>query len=89
MKHRTRAFWPTRIILAIGFIATALAVLAASARMDLEPFLGPDYPDVLGLPSNVLLAVSGVALAVIGLVWMLSIFRGPRDEPSAWRYRDR
>jgi hypothetical protein len=55
----------------------------------MAPCIGCDNPDVLGLPSNVLLAVSGVALAVLGLAWMLRIFfRGRRDAPRAWRYRD-
>jgi hypothetical protein len=25
---------------------------------------------------------------VVGLVWMIRIMRGPKDEPPPWRYRD-
>ena len=86
MTHRTRAFWSTRIVLAVGVVATAIAVLGAPALM--APCFGCDNPAVLGLPSNVLLGVSAIALSVFGLVWMVSVVRGPRDDPPAWRYRD-
>ena len=35
------------------------------------------------------LAVLAAATAVIGLIWTIRIFRGPRDEPPRWRYRNR
>ena len=79
MKHRTRAYWPTRILLAVGFTVTAIELalpLMAPAGFSLSP-----------VGSAVLLA--GVALALVGLAWMLRIFRGPSDEPPAWRYRER
>jgi hypothetical protein len=31
----------------------------------------------------------GTTAALTGLAWMIRIFRGPRDEPAPWRYRDR
>lgn len=34
------------------------------------------------------LVVAGV-LWLIGVIWMVRIFRGPRDEAARWRYRDR
>ncbi len=88
MKHRTLRYWPTRIMLAVGVIATAAVVLGAKAADRAVLRLRP-LPDVLGLPSTVWLAISSIALAVVGLVWMVRIFRGPRDEPPDWRYRDR
>jgi hypothetical protein len=84
MKHRTPAYWSMRIMLVAGFLATAAVVLGARGLT--EPCFGCDYPDVLGLPSNVVEAAVGLVLAVSGLVWMLRIFRGPRDEPRGWRY---
>lgn len=91
MNHRTRAYWPTRILLAVGFVATAIAVLAAPGL--LEPCFGCTNEPVLGIVparvATVVLVVSGIVVAVFGLVWMVRIFRGPRDEPSDWRYRDR
>jgi hypothetical protein len=90
MKHRTDAYWPTRFMLAAGVIATALVVLAAGVAVAWsQDCFSCDYPAVLGLPSGVLLPAIGVALALFGLVWMIRIFRGPRDEPPAWRHRDR
>jgi len=91
MKHRTSAYWPTRITLAVGLIATAAVVLVARSLIYPELCFGCDYQNVLGLPSNVLVAALAVALALFGLVWMLRIFfRGRRnDESHAWRYRDR
>jgi hypothetical protein len=30
----------------------------------------------------------GLVAAGAGLVWMIRVFRGPRDEPPSWRARD-
>jgi len=89
MKHRTFFYGLTRLMLAVGIVATAAVLLLARAQM--QACFGCDYPDVLGLPANVVGAGLGVALALVGLVWMLRIFfRGRRgDQPPAWRYRDR
>ena len=35
------------------------------------------------------MALAVLVVIVVGLVWMIRIFRGPRDEPPPWRYRDR
>lgn len=89
VKHRTTAYWPTRIALAAGFLATVAAVLHAGALL-MGPCFGCDRMAVLGLPSNAVEAALSVGLAVVGLVWMLRIFfQGRRDDPPAWRYRDR
>jgi hypothetical protein len=87
MSHGTRAYWPTRIILAIGVIATAVAALGVNVLLTNRCF-SCAYPNVLGVPADVLMPVLGFVLAVVGLVWMVRIFRGPRDEPPDWRYRD-
>jgi hypothetical protein len=88
MNHRTPAYWPTRILLAIGFIATVI-VLAFPL---IPPPHGPMFdarPDILGLPRGVVVGLVGAVPALVGFAWMLRIFRGPRDEPPAWRHRDR
>lgn len=86
MKHRTPAYWPTRIMLVAAFLSpVAVALLWLSAPQPVGP---PMYDDRVGWDGSVLIAV-GVALWLIGVVWMLRIFRDPRDEPPAWRYRDR
>ena len=81
MKHRTPAYWPTRIMLAVGIAAVLLAgvmILSEPASM-LDGSRMVENPFVL----------AAFLVMVVGLVWMLRIFRGPRDEPPAWRHRDR
>lgn len=87
MKNRTPEYWPTRVLLALGFIAMVIAL-----PLSLEGVTEPAWvawPAVLGLPAPLVVVLVGVALGVVGFVWMLRIFRGPRDEPPVWRYRDR
>jgi hypothetical protein len=86
--HRTRAYWPTRILFLVGMLG-AVAVLALAIGSLSTPCFSCDDPAILGVPSDVLLPAVAVTLAVVGLVWLVRIVRGPRDEPPAWRYRDR
>ena len=91
MRNRTRAYWPTRILLAVGILATVFAVgfaLLIATQFSRGPLTMGGPLDILGLPFNVVVAFAFAGIAVIGLVWMLRIFRGPRDEPPRWRYRD-
>ena len=82
MEHRTPAYWPTRIMLAVGIAA----VLLAGVTLLMEPtFIGGDGTRLVENP----IVLAAFAVMVIGLVWMLRIFRGPRDQPPDWRYRDR
>jgi hypothetical protein len=83
-------YWPTRILLAVAIIATAIAVAFAlwSALWAPPTFSGGGLI-WWEVPNNVVLVVLAAAIAVIGLIWTIRIFRGPRDEPPAWRYRDR
>ncbi len=84
------AYWPTRIMLAVAIIATGIVVAFAlwSAFWAPPTFTGGG-PSVWGLPNNVVIIVLAATIAVIGLVWVIRIFRGPRDEPPSWRHRDR
>ena len=86
--HRTPAYWPTRILLAVGFIATVIALAATPYLMTQGPIFRP-RPDVLGLPADVALRLAGLVPVLVGFAWMVRIFRGSRDEPPLWRYRDR
>jgi hypothetical protein len=79
--RRTAAYWPTRILLATGIVAVAADIVWALPAVLAPPLFGPP-PDVLG-------PAVGMALGLVGLVWMVRIYRGPRDEPAPWRYRDR
>jgi drug/metabolite transporter (DMT)-like permease len=87
MDDRTPAYWPTRIRLAVGLVATVIA-LALSLALLTEPSFDRG-PDILGLPGNLVVGLVGAVGALAGFAWMLRIFRGPRDEPPAWRHRDR
>jgi hypothetical protein len=40
-------------------------------------------------PTQILLAIGIASVAVIGLAWMIRIFRGIPDEPPPWRHRAR
>lgn len=91
MKHRTFFYWPTRIVLVVGIVATAEVVLLAGAVLDLgplaQPCFGCEQPHVLGQPADVIQAAVEVGLAVVGLVWMIRISRGLREGgPPLWRY---
>ncbi len=87
MKNRTPEYWQTRFLLAVGFIATVIALpLSLEALTELA---WVSWPAVLGLPAPLVVVLIGVALGLVGFVWMLRIFRGPRYEPPVWRYRDR
>ena len=88
MKNRTPDYWPTRVLLVVGFIPTVLALTLSLEVLTQEPmFRSP--PDVLGVPAGIVIILVGLALGVVGFAWMLRIFRGPRDEPPVWRYRRR
>lgn len=88
MKDRAPAYWPTRILLAVGFLATVIALVFSFALLTEEPMFDTRLP-VLGLPANVVCAVAGLVPVLFGFGWLVRIFRGPRDEPPAWRHRDR
>jgi hypothetical protein len=84
--NRTPAYWPTRILLAVGVIATMFVVGLTLIVAEQPSF---PRPDILGLPAGLVVTLAAAGLSVVGLVWMVRVFRGPRDEPPQWRYRDR
>ena len=82
-------YWPTRILLAVAIIATAIVVASPLWSAFLAQGTMGGGPIAWDLPGRFVPFVLAAAIAVIGLIWMLRIFRGPRDEPPPWRYRDR
>jgi hypothetical protein len=90
--ERTPAWWSTRILLGIG-IASVLAIgLGVVARVALPQGLSASPPVSLGpllIPREVLIPSTALIASMVGLVRMIRIFRGPRDEPPPWRYRAR
>ncbi len=80
--RRTVGWYVTRLELAIGIVAFLFVLVL----LLLEPtFMGGTGRRMLDEP----LVLAGLVAAGAGLVWMIRIFRGPRDEPPSWRYRDR
>jgi hypothetical protein len=87
---RTRAYWPTRILLAFAIVIPAMVlVIALWTAVWLPVFLISDDRTFMGVPDQLLTAAIAAVMALVGLVWSIRIYRGPREEPPAWRYRDR
>jgi hypothetical protein len=82
-------YWPTRILLAVAIIGTAIVVVLGLWTAWAWPATIGDSPSVMGLPSEVARSLLAVGLALLGLVWAIRIFRGARDGQPPWRYRDR
>ena len=88
----TPAWFLVRLELLVGVGLTVFVGLVASSN----PFVivGRGNPTTLGpiatLASIIIVFVPiiGLVIAVVGLTWMVRIFRGPIDEPPHWRYRD-
>ena len=89
-RDKAPGYWPTRILLAVAILATATTVLFALWSAIVAPSgFGGSIPSVLGLPSTVLVSLLAAGVALLGLIWSIQVFRGRRDEPPPWRYRDR
>lgn len=87
---RTRAWWLVRIELALGIALTLLVGrLGFNVAMRVTSGNPPAHPLPLPLPPNAILFLGSLAIAVIGVVWMVRIIRGPGDDPPPrWRYRE-
>ena len=86
---RTRAWWVVRLELLVGIVLTLLvARLGFEAAMTVR--IGGNPPaHVLPLPPHAMLFLGGLAISIVGLVWMVRIIRGPREDPApGWRYRE-
>lgn len=87
--RRTRAWWLVRLELALG-IGTTLLVARLGYESAMVVRSGNPSVHPLPLPPHVMVFFGGLAIAILGLVWMVRIFRGPgNDPPPRWRYRDR
>jgi len=85
--EKTWRYWVMRLELTAG-----VAVILVTWVTVLLPPAGVRHPMVEHASSPVLSwapVAFAVMLTIVGLVWMIRIFRGPRDEPPPWRYRDR
>ena len=78
--RRTAGWYVTRLELALGIVAFLLfGGLLLFEPVSLSGSRLSEQPVVLAV----------LVVIVVGLVWMIRIFRGPRDEPPPWRYRNR
>jgi hypothetical protein len=84
--ERTRAWRATRIEFAMGIGAVLFA--AVNVQTFTRPIFGnPPMGDYLFVLTAV--PYAGLLVALIGLGWMVRIYRDLRREPpSSWRYRD-
>jgi hypothetical protein len=88
MEHPTHA---SRMLLVIAIAAVVPIGLGLLAHLIPAGFSDPRPHLILGpleIPGGVVISVAAFLTMVVGLVWMIRIFRGPRDEPPPWRYRD-
>lgn len=88
---RTRAWWLIRLELALGIAMTLLVGwLGFDAATEVRVGNPSAHPLPLPLPPHAMVFLGTLAIAIVGLVWMVRIIRGPGDDPPArWRYRDR
>jgi len=86
--EKTPAYWPTRILFAVAIIATAIVVAFPLWSAFLTQGTMGGGPIEWELPTNVAFFIAAAAIAIIGLIWAIRIFRGPRDEPPPWQHRD-
>ena len=78
--RRTVGWYVTRLELALGIVAFLLfGGLLLFEPVSLSGSRLSEQP----------VALAGLVAMGVGLAWMIRIFRGPRDEPPPWRYRDR
>ena len=85
---RARGWLVARLELVLALVVVLVATIILITN---EPFaLGYDgrWQEAYRVWAAVLPYV-GEALAIVGLVWMIRIWRGPtRDAPPEWRYRE-
>ena len=57
------------------------------------PYFGGEHSILtigpLTVANSAVVSLVAGEIAIVGLVWQIRIFRGERDQPPAWRYRDR
>jgi uncharacterized BrkB/YihY/UPF0761 family membrane protein len=87
--NRAPGWWPTRILLAIGIASVVVMGFCLFVLGDLGGSVNGNW--IQWEPVRVtqpLRAIAVLLVAAVGLIWMIRIYRGPRDEPPPWRHRD-
>ena len=90
---RTFEYWPTRILLCLGVMGTVLVVGFAITFAFPPAMMGGDHTMAaigpLSVPQTAVVGFVAGVMALTGLVWQVRVFRGQRETPPAWRYRER
>jgi hypothetical protein len=89
--EKAPGYWPTRIMLAVAVTVVGIELLLAPAFLwpgYMEPMFDPRVA-LFGIPPGVAMYAASVGMSLAGLARMFRVYRGPRDEPSPWRFRDR
>jgi hypothetical protein len=88
---RTPAWWWSRCEVAIAIGAVLLIVFGVWSGIQDTFFGGPPMVEVgpLLMRAQTLISVLALVGSIVGLVWIIRLMRGPRDEPPRWRYRGR
>jgi len=70
--------------------AVAITVILVTTVLFLDS-LAPTFGSSEEWKPVALLLLGGIGFLgmLVGLVWIIRIYRGPRDEPPRWRFRDR
>lgn len=89
MLEKTPAYWATRVLLVVAIIVVVVDCALAPFLIWPPSTMGGDNAMVFGVPATLVGGVLGLGLGIGGLAWVVRIFRGQRDEPPPWRYRDR
>lgn len=88
-SKRTPAWWWVRLELLAGIGLTVLVGLLAWSWQFLIYRGNPTTVGPLASIIPFVVPITAFGVALFGLIWMVRIFRGPRDEPPPWRYRNR
>jgi hypothetical protein len=84
VPDRSPGWWATRIEFSVAIAALALVALLLPSYA--RPTFGGDGLSARGM----LVMAAGVAGMIVGLAWMVRIYRAPlrMDSKAYWRYRD-
>ena len=86
--EKAPGYWPTRVLLAVAIVSVGVELLLAPAILWPAPMFD-SRAVFFGVPYREALYIASVGMSLASLARMLRVYRGPRDAPSPWRYRDR
>ena len=90
MDRRTRAWWLTRVELALGMAAFAFGCWMVIVGIE-QPMFGTTSSGSSLVPGLTIpvLALVAMAAALARMLWIFLALYGDDEEPPSWRYRNR